>query len=358
MKITLTPTDDFDKALAVNREPGTEFVLTQGTYKTRGNWYFNDWMHLAPGCKLFGNNSTLMLDPSLSVKNVKGVVRPDRDLHVLWTGANTTVENLTIDGNEAAFVNTTDPANTWFVATGLRSYGKLNANNIVVQNIRGTYSGINTLSKEIEAFGISVVGTDGGSTISGCTVQNCPENSYVSAISAGHVGPTVAKTIVTNCKINVGKTNWFGFGLNQNVHIFNCEIINGPRMALYNDTHITDGCIIENCKFSNIEKLISLIIPPGDSNYKRNVKIKDCMVGFAAGSTRHLVELWDQNSNAVSVKRQLGPIFIQNTPITLADSTTKLYVATVGSDIRPIVITDCSIPVILENMAGNMLAVY
>ena len=164
MKITLFPTDDFDKALASNRDPGTEFILTQGTYKTRGNWYFSDWTHLAPGCKLIGNGSTLMLDVSSSIKSVNGIVRPDRDLNVLWVGANTTVENLIIDGNESAFVNS-DPSKTWFVTTGLRSSGRLTASNVTVQNIRGTYAGIGTLSKEIESFGISVTGNDGGSLI-------------------------------------------------------------------------------------------------------------------------------------------------------------------------------------------------
>lgn len=358
MKINLTPSDDFDKALGNNREPGTEFVLTQGVYKTKGNWYYSDWTTLAPGCKLYGNGSTLLLDSATAVKSVNNVVRPDRDLNVLWTGKDTYVDNLIVDGNESAFTNVSDASKTWFVTTGLRSFGKLTANNITVQNIRGTFAGVGTLTQQIESFGISVTGADGGSTITGCVVQSCPENSYISAISAGHVGPNVAKTNVTNCKVNVGKNNWFGFGLNCNVNISNCEIVAGPRIALYNDTNVTENCVVENCKFSNVEKLISLIIPPGGSNYKRNVKIKGCNVGFTAGVARHLVEMWDQNGDATTVKRQQGPLLIQNTTVTLADLTTKLYVATVGSDIRPITIVDCSIPVALENIAGNMLTIF
>jgi hypothetical protein len=357
MKIILAPTDDFDKALASNRDPGTVFVLTQGIYKTRGNWYFNDWLHLAPGCQLIGNGSILKLDISSSIKSFNGVVRPDRDLNILWVGANTLVENLTLDGCESELINV-DPLKTWFVTTGLRSFGKLTANNVTVQNIRGTYSGAGTLSKQIEAFGISVTGFDGGSIIKDCIVQNCPENSYISAFLAGHVGSTAAKTTVSNCKINVGKTNWFGFGINSNALISNCEIINGPRIAIYNDTNTTENCVIENCKFNNVEKLISLIIPPGVSFPKKNVKIQGCNVGFLSGSTRHLIELWDRNPDATLTKRQLGPIYIQNTSIDMADPTTKLYVATVGSDIRPITIADCNIPVSLENMAGNMLSIF
>lgn len=357
MKITLTPSDNFDKALASNREPGTEFILTQGVYKTAGNWYFNDWTHLASGCKITGNGSSLVLDPILAIKNVNGITRPDRDLNVLWTGANTIVENLTIDGNESAFLNT-DPNKTWYVTTGLRSSGKLTATNITVQNIRGTFAGIGTLTKEIEAFGISTTGPDGGSTIANCIVHNCPENSYISAISAGHVGTNVAKTNVSNCKVNIGKNNWFGFGINCNVHISNCEIVNGPRIAIYNDTNVTENCIIEKCKFNSIEKLISLIIPPGSNDQKKNIKIKGCNIGFTSGSARHLVEMWDQNNDVGNIKRQQGPLLIQDSSVTLGDPATKLYIATVGNDIRPISIVDCNVPVAVENMAGNMLVVF
>ena len=358
MKINLTPTDDFDLALSSNRQSGTEFILTPGIYKTKGNWFYSDWNSLAPGCKLYGNGSTLLLDSAAVVKSVNGVVRPDRDLNVLWTGANTTIENLIIDGNESMFVNATDASKTWFVTSGLRSAGKLTATNIIVQNIRGTFAGVGTLTKEIESFGISTFGSDGGSTITNCIVQNCPENSYVSAISVGHFGVNVAKSVVLNCKVNVGKNNWFGFGINCNVYVSNSEVINGPRIGIYNDTNVAENCTIENCKFSNIDKLISLIIPPGAVNYKKNIRVKGCTAGFNAGVAKHLVEMWDQNGDAATVKRQQGPLLIQNTTVTLADLTTKLYVATVGSDIRPISIVDCSIPVALENIAGNMLTIF
>lgn len=358
MKIILTPTDDFDKALAANREPGTEFVLTQGIYKTRGNWYFEDWTHLASGCKLVGNGSTIILDPVTVTRHVKNQIRPDRDLNVFWVGSNTFVENLVIDGNEKSFADVNDPSKTWYVTTGLRSLGKTTVENVIVQNIRGTFSAVNTLTKEIESFGISTTGNDGGSIINRCTVQSCPENSYVSAISAGHVGPNVSRSFIRDCKINIEKNNWFGFGINCNVSISNCEIVSGPRIAIYNDTLETENCNIKDCKFNNVDKLVSLIIPPGSSSHKRNIKIADCWVKFSSGDARHLIELWDQNTNAPTVKRQQGPIAIKNVRVELTDSNTKLYIAVVGSDIRPITLIDCNIPVNIENMAGNMLSVF
>ena len=357
MKITLTPSDDFDKTLSLNRETGTEFILTTGTYKTKGNWYYSDWTTLAAGCKLTGNGSTLVLDSATAIKSVNGIVRPDRDLNVLWAGANTVIENLTIDGNESSFVNITDASKTWFVTTGLRTSGKSIITNVTVQNIRGTFSGVGTMTKEIESFGISTFGSDGGSVITNCIVQSCPENSYISAISVGHFGAMVAKSTVTGCKVNVGKTNWFGFGINCNVYVSNCEVVAGPRIGVYNDTNITENCVIENCKFNNVEKLISLIIPPGNSNYKKNIKIKNCNVGFTSGPARHLIELWDQNGDASTVKRQQGPILFQNVTVT-QDPATKLYVAVVGSDIRPITLVDCVLPNGIENLAGNMLSIY
>lgn len=359
MKITLLPNDDFDKALAVNREPGTEFVLIAGaTYKTKGNWYYPDWCHLGTGCKLYGNGARLVLDTANAVRSVNNVVRPDRDLNVLWTGRNVVVENLIIDGNEASLVNATDLSKTWFVTCGIRTTGKASITNVTVENIRGTYNGVATLNKEIESFGILVTGPDGGSTITNCIVQNCPENSYISAIYSGHVGPNVAKNIISNCKINIGKNNWFGYGANCNVYVSNSEIINGPRMAIYNDTDITDNVVVDNCKFANIEKLISMIIPPGVNFPKKNFKIRNTTASFVSGAARHLIEYWDKNADAASVKRQFGPTLLENVTVTLADPTTKLYVATVGSDLRPIMVVDCNIPVTLENMAGNMLVVF
>lgn len=352
-KIILTPTDDLDKVLLSNREPNTEFVLTTGVYKTKGNWYYPDWTHLASNCKLYGNNSTIILSDA-AIKSVNNVVRPDRDLNVFWAGANTYIENVTFDGNESIF-NNADPSKAWFVTSGLRTSGKSTILNVTIQNIRGTYNGVNTLTKEIESFGISVYGTDGGSTIINCTVQNCPENSYISAISAGHVGTNCSKTIVSNCKVNIGKTNWFGYGINCNVNISNCEITAGPRIAIYNDTDNVDNAYIENCKFSNVDKLVSIITPAGSNAYKRNIKIKDTNVSFNQGATRHLIEMWDQNND--TNKRQIGPILLQNVNVS-QDVATKLYVATVGNDIRPITIVDCNLPYGIENLAGNMLSLF
>lgn len=348
MKITLYPTDDFDKALSLNRDPGTEFVLTKGVYKTKGNWYYNDWLTLASGCKLYGEGSTLILGEN-ATKSYNNIVRPDRDLNVIWVGPNTVVENLIIDGNESHF-NNTDPSKTWFITTGIRSTGTVTINNVIVKNIRGTKNAINTLTKEIESFGISTVGQHGGSVIDNCIVQDCPENSYISAIGCGHIGNNVSDSIIRNCSINVGKNNWFGYGVNQNVKIKNCNIKNGPSIAVYNDTDVTENILVENCKFENIDKLVSLITVPVKNEFKRNIKIKNCEVIYSSGPIKHLVELWDKNLD--SVKRQMGPVLIYNTSISMLDSNSKLYVACVGNDVRPVVLLDCNISHKIE-MSGN-----
>lgn len=353
MRIQLTPTDDFDLALASNRQPGTEFVLTKGTYKTKGNWYYSDWFTLAAGCKLYGEGSTLILSEN-PAKSYNGVVRPDRDLNVLWSGANTYIENLTVDGNESAFVNT-DPSKTWFVVTGVRAHGKATIKNVTVQNIRGTRNGIGTITKQIEAFGFSTVGPVGGSIIDGCTVQSCPENSYISCISAGHTGTNLSQSIISNCNTNVSKNNWFGFGVNCCVYITNSNVINGSMIGVYNDTDNSDNVTVENCSFNNIEKLISLITIPGKNEYKRNLKIKNVTATYTSGSTKHLVEMWDQGTD--STKRQMGPILLQNVKVT-QDVSSSLYVACVGNDIRPVTLVDCSIPYGVTNLAGNMLSIY
>jgi hypothetical protein len=351
MKIELSPFDDFDKALSLNRDANTEFVLKKDeVYKTKGNWYYSDWHTLAPKCKLRGEGAKLMLDVDNVVKSVGGVVRPDRDLNVFWT-SDSVVEDLTIIGNEEKFKNL-DPSKTWHVTSGIRSTdGPSVFRNLTVEGIRGSFSSTGTIHKEIEAFPISIVGKTGGGLIENCVVQNCPEQSYVSAFYPGFVGNNLKTTIVKNCKVDIGKNNWFGFGVNCNVEITGCEILNGVRFAIYNDTDITENIVVNNCKFNNIEKLISMIIPPGSNHQKTNIQIKNTEIMFSDGPTRHLVELWDQNNN--SSKRQMGPVLLKNVTTYPVNKNTKVYVAVVSNDLRPIIATDCNFPFVIENLAGN-----
>ena len=336
MKIYLTPSDSIDAALFRNRLPNTEFHLQKGEYITMGNWLYQDYISLAPNCKLYGNGSTIKLS-NTPIKAVNGIVRPDRDYNVFWAGNNTFIEDVIFDGNEQAF-RTDD----WFVG-GLRVIGNATLNNITVKNIRGSYNAANTLSKEIEVFGIVVTGNEGGSIIDTCSIVECPANSYVSGIYLGHNNnPKVSR--ITNCKVDIGASNWFGYSCNEN-GIIEHSTCKGPRTAFYNDTQITNNVSISKCEFMDVDKLISLIIPVGSNDRKSNVKVVDTKVTFTSGAERHLVELWDKNNNAV-IKRQLGPVILQNVTVNNSPST-KLYVACVGNDIRPTYI----IETILTNLA-------
>lgn len=348
MKITLYPSDDFDKALSLNREPGTEFVLTKGSYKTKGNWYYKDYLTLAAGCKLYGEGSTLTLSPD-AVRNPGGVVRPDRDLNVIWTNQNAHVENLVIDGNEQLF-NNADPSKSWYVTCGIRGVGKNTFKGLTVQNVRGTLNGVNTLTPQIESFAISTYGPTGGSVIESCKVQQCPENSYVSSFTIGHTGTQLSQSVVTDCKIHVGNGNWYGYGVNQNVLISKSSITNGCQNAVYNDTDNTEDVIIDECNFNNIDKLVSLIIVSNKPEFRRNIKVKNTKIAYAGGLTKHLVELWDKNVD--SVKRQLGPVLLQNISVSLFDENSKLYVASVGNDVKPVVLVDSKMLYKIE-VAGN-----
>lgn len=353
MKIELSPSDNIDKAFSLIREPGTEFVLKNGTYETMGNWYYSDWWTVASGCKVYGNGSRIILNKNAK-KDFSGVVRPDRDLNVMWVGSDVHIEDLILDGNESVFRNQ-DPNQSWFIANGLRSFGKLTAVGVTVENIRGSQSPSGTLSSGVESFGIVSNGSDGGSYIKNCIVQNCPDKSYVSAFTIGHVGTNCSKSYVTDCKVNVGNNNWYGYSSNCNGEISNCEIINGPKIALYNDTLITDNLLVENCVFRNIEKLSSFNIPAGYSEPKRNIRLKDIRVFYKKQDIIHLLELWDQNKD--NIKRQLGPVLYQNVTVD-HDLSSKLYIAVVGNDIRPITLTGCYFPKPFENMAGNQVSVF
>lgn len=347
MQVKLSPSDNFDLALSLNREPGTEFVLQKGgQYFTLGNWYYKNYKHLAPKCKLYGEGARLSLSPD-AVRSVSAIPRPDRDLNVLWTDEESLVSNLTIDGNEKAFQNV-DPVKKWYITTGIRGFGKQYYSNVIVENIRGDFNPVGTLSSQIESFAFSTVGGEGGSVIKDCKVQNCPENSYISSFNIGHVG-NVLQSIVSNCSIDIGKNNWLAFGVNCKVLVKNCSA-KGNRIALYNDTLITDSVIVDKCSFEGIDKLISFVIPPGSNDPKKDIAIKNSQISYSEGSVKHLVELWDQNND--KIERQLGPILLESNKITAnADA---MHIAAVGNDIRSVILLNTLVSNLKSNISKQL----
>ena len=351
MVIHLSPNDNFDRALSLMRDPKTEFVLKKGErYKTQGNWAFSDYHSVGAEVILHGEGARLCLENPIQSYN--GIPRKDRDLGVLWCGHNATVENLILDGNEKLY-NNPDPSKAWYVAQGLWGSGTIRANNVTVENIRGAYSAPNSLSGSVEAFAFGSQDNNGGSVFEECKVQNCPEDSYISCFQIGHDNPVANRSTVKNCTIDIGKNNWFGFGVNCNVDIINCEIKNGVRNAVYNDTGRTSDVRIKDCTFSNIEKALSLIVPNGHPGNKGKVLFRNSVLKFSKGAERHLVELWDKNTGVESI---MGCVYFVDCAAT-CEQDTKLYVACAGKEIREVVLINCLTSVPLVNTIGNKLII-
>lgn len=351
MVIHLSPSDNFDKALSLVREPGTEFVLKKDeTYKTSGNWGFPDYTSAAPSI-LHGEGARLLL--SNPVRSWNGAERKDRDLGVLWCAHGAVVENLEIDGDEKRFRNA-DPGKEWYVAQGLWGRGTITARNVTVRGIRGAYNAPNTLSNSVEAFAFGSQDNNGGSIFEECRVVDCPENSYVSCFQIGHDNIAANRSIVKNCTIDIGKNNWFGFGVNCNVDIDNCTIKGGVQNAVYNDTGRTNNIRITNSSFSNIDKALSLIVPNGHPANKTGVIFRNSRFVFNSGAERHLAELWDKNVGAESI---MGGVYFVDSEAVCLDNTTKLYVACAGRELREVVLVNTKTNVQIVNTIGNKLTI-
>lgn len=352
MVIHLSPSDNFDRALDLMREPGTEFVLKNGEkYSTKGNWAFSNYHSVGSEVVLHGEGARLCLENPIRSHN--GVTRKDRDLGVLWCGHNAIVENLILDGNEKLYNNPDDPSKAWYVSQGLWGSGTIRANNVIVENIRGAVNAPNSLSGSVEAFAFGCQDNNGGSVFEDCKVQNCPEDSYISCFQIGHDNIAANRSTVKNCTIDIGKNNWFGFGVNCNVDIINCEIKNGVRNAVYNDTGRTSDIRIKDCTFSNIEKALSLIVPNGHPANKGKVLFRNSVLRFSKGAERHLVELWDKNTSAESI---MGGVYFVDCAAT-CEQDTKLYVACAGKEIREVVLINCLTSVPIVNTIGNKLTI-
>ena len=88
MTITCTQPGDLDRALAAARNPGDQIIARNGTFTTKGNWGFPNFLSLAAGVKLDATGSTIRFDPNPTL-TTGGIQRLALDLNILWAGGDT-----------------------------------------------------------------------------------------------------------------------------------------------------------------------------------------------------------------------------------------------------------------------------
>lgn len=338
---TVTNPNDFDRVARGLRERGDEIILQCDVF-TSGPWdRFPGFVQLADGLTLKGNGHRIELrDPVVVLPS--GLPRPDRDVSVLHVGSDCVIENVVLDGNEAAW--RAGPREAWlFVNNGLRSFGRITATDVHVQGIRGADEAVVTLTRNIEAFGFLINGSDvGGSRLTRCSVTQCPSadsvegGTYISAFIIGHgdKGKDVPLTIVQDCLVDVSGA-WCAFSASRSTLFTNC-VAKRVRTAANFDTYEMANVLFEDCVFKGIKQGPSLVSTDGSA--KKNITFRGCVFSFGSTAT-HVCSLWDQYNKG----GQLGPLVFDNCQFQWNPGD-KPVVATAATNLRPIVFNRSPLP--------------
>ncbi len=284
MKIHLSTSDDLDAALFDNRRPGTEFVLQSGVHWTRGVWWHGaNWERvLAPGCVVRPNDGPweIRLHPD-ATRSLDGQPREGKDVWVMTHGEGAKWVGGFINGDYRNWMDSV-------VKAALRGYC-CELEEMKFGGCRGGYA------NQVEAFPLSLIGA-GASKLKDIKFIDCAPESYVSAVNFGHIGGT-GTTTCEDVLVDIGDGNWFAFGVNERVRISNAKVNGKLRNLIYNDTRRTDGIEIEYVTVTGgVERVLSLVVKPGDDTFKGNVTmsgVETDVLADSAGDAR-IVEIWDQ----------------------------------------------------------------
>ncbi len=283
--------EDLARVLLENPYPGTVITLAPGFYSMPGNWdagEVNRWCHVGAGVTLRGadpyRRSVLGFrrDPVLETK---GVVRPDRDLSMLWCNGypdryrgqtDTTLENLTIDLRDAP---------KGWCASGLRMHNRSVLRNIRVLGVSGAQDDKTTLSKDVESFAVSATGNTGGSVWDGLS---CGESKgYASGFFLGSTTEEETWSDVTSCRCDMPIEGWFGFAANQKVAFRYCRN-SGGRVGFYNDWGKTEDVTLSGCDLTG--SLAAILVRPRGPEFGFSVRAVD---GSLSGETAVGVDVVD-----------------------------------------------------------------
>jgi hypothetical protein len=336
MKTEVHYPDEFDEALSETTRPGEEIHLRSGVgYVTQGNWLAQTrpWANLAAGVALIGNGATVSLRNPFTAP--EGIQRANRDVNLLWGAGDNTIRDLTMDGSQAG-------ANLH--VGGIRILGPADISNVEVRGLRGTWNGVGTLHKEIEVFGLVVLGGATPSKVNNFRIANCAPNAYVSGVFLVNN----AEGSVLN--IDLGARNWFGISAGERVKFYNVSVT-GARVVLYNDTGPTDRVSVSNLFAVGAETLLSMVSV--DGTRKGHIAIRDSeveLVGDAAGEAR-IVELVDKTP---TMNAPLGHVLLSD--VTVTSVAKRIHAAPfLGLGVQPVVFDNCKLPANLQSTAKAVI---
>lgn len=330
MRIHVSTEDNLDHAIADNRRPGTEFVLSAGIHWTRGTWAHGaNWERmLAPGCSILPKDGpwTIKLHPE-APRSLDGNPRPEKDVRAFTAGEGFRMVGGRIDGNQADLPDVR-------VTSALRAFWG-ETEDMAFCGCRGDYGA------QVEAFPVSFHGP-GASKMKGKTlIEDCASNAYVSAINFGHVGGA-GMTEVESVGVDIGNGNWFAFGVNERVRIAKGEVRGRLKHLVYNDTDRTDDVCISNVvMIGGVERVLALIVKPQSPTWKGNVVLSNIagpVLDDGAGDAR-IVEVWDQ-TNAQFLT---GPVLVKDSAFTSSAPRVWAVSAVTGSR-APLVVATSEIP--------------
>lgn len=287
--------NQFDWALRMARSPGDEIVVEAGaTVFTQGSWAFPEfqWIGLAPGVRLsLGKGSTVLLAAN-AVRTTDGLIRPNRDLNILWIGADAEIVGEgTLDANYEAHPG-------WNCG-GIRAFGKCQLSGLTIIGLSG--------DRQVkESFAFSAEGATGGTHIVNVKVNRCSigPGSYVSGIYVGATIDNGIRSIVELCEVDLGEHGHFAYSSTFITFFLNCV---GKSMRFwYTDTG--DGiAVIEQCSGGASYSVIGSVATESQVSrpHTRSVVVEDSEF-TQIGKEARWIEWW--NKGGV----QLGGVVIKS----------------------------------------------
>jgi hypothetical protein len=286
-------THELDAAFAAAKA-GDVIELGPGIHRTMGNYAAGQsrgWCQLAAGVRVVGAGSRktiIQLHPDARTATL--AQRPDRDTNVLWGNVDISISGITFDANYRHLPECH--------VGGLRFHGRYELEDVRVIGLHGSWQAPKTLTKEIEVFAVSSVGNSGGSRLEKVTVGEVAPSAYVSGIFVGSTVEVSEASKVSDCLVELGSGNQFGYSANRRVSFWNC-VSTGGRYGFYNDTGPTQDVTLDQCDLSGSHAAVSLIAKAPDG-VRSAVRVLRSRIRGGRG-----IEVWDRTNTAIAAEALL-----------------------------------------------------
>lgn len=293
--IIQVPNGDLDQALRNNRNPGTVFSLSEGTYTTQGAFAFesNDVCMLAPGCSIVGRGRNRTIIKALNVDTKMGGV-DTKYAELLTGGARTkgTSDSLSMEGF------TLDCTAVKVPTVGIHLWtSRGTVADVAVVGIWGSRAWAGPVK---EGFGVLINNAADNTVHGGHAVSNV--DVLVSRASVAKIGYESVENYTTavyvGCEESVNTSLLFsavrhvrvvadgpahaGYGLGSNLVIANCEA-HGFTRAIFCDTGNSRDVMIGQFRAKNCAWAMDLRTVE-EGNIRDRILVEDSKFVFKPGA--------------------------------------------------------------------------